>query len=71
MNKKLDFVKEAIKEFEEGSCALMGCKDVIPQNLREVIDDKTNTKMVIEQAKTLLKLGFKDKDYFCQRCFWK
>ena len=55
----------------EETCALMECKDIIKQNLREVIKDKTNTIEVIGQAKILLQLGFKETDYFCQNCFWK
>ena len=56
---------------ENKECALMGCKDVISQSLGEVIEDKTNDKDIILQAKLLLRMGFAKKDYFCQGCFWK
>ena len=58
-------------KFKEGNCALMNCDNVILQNLGEVIKDKTNEIDVINQAKLLLKLGFKETDHFCQECFWK
>lgn len=65
---ELEFTKI---EFKEGNCALMNCKDVISQNLREVIKDKTNEVDIINQARLLLELGFKETDLFCQDCFWK
>lgn len=59
------------KKEKEKKCALMGCKDIINQTLDEVIKDKTNSKQVRSQARLLIKLGFKETDYFCQNCFWK
>lgn len=41
------------------------------QSLGEVIEDTTNEIDVINQAKLLLKFGFKKDDIFCQECFWK
>ena len=55
----------------EKVCALMGCKNIIPQTLEEVNRDKTNSKRIRGQARLLIKMGFKKTDYFCQNCFWK
>lgn len=72
--KELDFKaisQEEVEKNVDNRCALMYCKDIIKQNLGEVIKDKTNTKEVIAQAKLLLNMGFEEADHFCQECFWK
>ena len=51
-------------------CALMGCKNVLDQNLGEIIKDETNEE-VINQAKSLIEYGYEETDYFCKECFWK
>ena len=58
-------------ENKKGSCALMGCDVGNLQSLEEVIEDTTNEIDIINQAKLLLKMGFKKDDKFCQECFWK
>lgn len=55
---------------EDHRCCM--CNGVVnTQNLRETINDKTNEKDIINQAKLLIALGFKETDNFCQECFWK
>jgi len=56
---------------EQMKCVLMGCKDVIPQNLGEIMKDDKYDKRIIKQAILLIEMGFEKTDYFCRECFWK